>query len=176
VTAELNGVIDDLREMSRGIYPAILSRGGLNSALKVVARRSAVPVDLDLGTDATYSEPIQVAAYFVVAEALTNAAKHATASKVEVRIEERDGVLHVAVHDDGKGGADPARGTGLMGLRDRVEALDGRLDIASPVGGGTQLAVELPVAANRDGSTQMGDQPSEPVAAGGGPGGVAAGS
>jgi signal transduction histidine kinase len=175
VTAELNGVIDDLREMSRGIYPAILSRGGLNSALKVVAKRSAVPVDLDLRTDATYSEPIQVAAYFVVAEALTNAAKHAAASKVQVRIEERDSVLRVVVQDDGTGGADPARGSGLTGLRDRVEALGGRLDIASPTGGGTQLVVELPVTASRDGSTPMGDVQSEPVAAGGGPGGMTGG-
>ncbi|MEA2623745.1 MAG: hypothetical protein QOH61_2655 [Chloroflexota bacterium] len=145
VATELNGILDELREISRGIYPAILSRGGLNSALKTLARRSPVPVELDLRSDATYPETIQVAAYYLVAEALTNAAKHAHADKVRVSVEQQDGILRVSVQDDGRGGANPRGGSGLTGLRDRVEALGGRLEIASPPGQGTTLIAELPV-------------------------------
>jgi signal transduction histidine kinase len=145
LATEINAILDELRETSRGIYPAILSRGGLNSALKTLARRSPVPVELDLRSDATYPEPIQVAAYYVVAEALTNTAKHAHAETVEVRVEERDGMLRVSVRDDGGGGANPGRGSGLTGLRDRVEALGGHLELASPPGKGTTLVAELPI-------------------------------
>lgn len=144
-TKEIAEILDELREISRGIYPAILSRGGLNSALKTLARRSPVPVKLHLRSDANYAEPIQVAAYYLVAEALTNAAKHAEASVIEVSVEQRDGVLHVSVRDNGRGGATLGTGSGLIGLRDRVEALGGRLDLNSPAGNGTTLVAELPV-------------------------------
>lgn len=145
LATELNGILDELREMSRGIYPAILSRGGLNAALKTLARRSPVPIDLDLRSDATYPESVQVAAYYLVAEALTNAAKHAHAGKIEVTVEQHAGTLRVSVRDDGRGGANPGRGSGLTGLRDRVEALGGHLELASPPGSGTTLIAELPI-------------------------------
>jgi signal transduction histidine kinase len=149
VADELDGVVDDLREISRGIHPAIVSEGGLGPALRTLARRSAVPVDLDLRTEQRFPEPVEVAAYYVAAEALTNTAKHAHAAKAHVALETRDEVLRVAIHDDGAGGADPAHGSGLVGLRDRVEALGGRLEVASPRGEGTTLVVELPLALRR---------------------------
>jgi len=145
VSQELTGVTEELREISRGIYPAILSRGGLDPAIRTLARRSTIPVTLDLRTAASYPEPIQIAGYYLVAEALTNAAKHAAARAAEVTVEERAGTLRVAVRDDGVGGADPARGSGLTGLRDRVEAIGGTLTVASPPGEGTQLIAEFPV-------------------------------
>ena len=144
VAGELTGVIDELREISRGIYPASLSRGGLASAVRTLARRSAVPIQLDLRTNASLTEPVQAAGYYVVAEAVTNAAKHASASAVAVTLEDRDGMLRVSIHDDGVGGADPTRGSGLTGLRDRVEALGGRLEITSAPGEGTLLVAEIP--------------------------------
>jgi signal transduction histidine kinase len=142
---ELTGVLDDLREISRGIHPAILSEGGLGPALKALARRSTSPVELDLHLESRLPEPIEVAAYYVVAEALANAAKHAHASVVRVGALIRDGRLHVSVRDDGVGGADPARGSGLIGLTDRVEALGGTLTLDSPAGHGTSLQVDLPI-------------------------------
>jgi signal transduction histidine kinase len=141
----LAGAIDDLRELSRGIHPAILSRGGLVPALKGLARRSAVPVELDLAVDERLGEQVEVGAYYVVSEALTNAVKHAQPSKVEVNVRAHDGVLELTIDDDGVGGADPARGSGLTGLTDRVEALGGTIAIASPPGRGTSLRIELPV-------------------------------
>ena len=142
---ELGGVIDDLREISRGIHPAILSEGGLGPALRTLARRSAVPVELEVRPEARFPAPIEVAAYYVVSEALANAAKHAEASVAEVRVEARDGVLELMIHDDGVGGADPARGSGLTGLRDRVEALGGTLSVVSATHEGTSLYVKLPI-------------------------------
>ena len=142
---ELGGVIDDLREISRGIHPAILSEGGLGPALRTLARRSAVPVELEVRPETRYPAPIEVAAYYVVSEALANAAKHARASVAEVRVEARDGLLDLTIQDDGVGGADPARGSGLTGLTDRVEALGGTLSVVSSPGGGTSLHVELPI-------------------------------
>jgi signal transduction histidine kinase len=141
----LAGAVDDLREISRGLHPAILSQGGLAPALRTLARRSAVPVQLEVRAERRLPEPVEVAAYYVVSEALTNAAKHARASVVRVEVD-ADGVfLRVSVHDDGAGGADPARGSGLVGLKDRVESLGGTIEIASPVGGGTALLVRVPV-------------------------------
>ena len=137
-------MLDDLRELARGIHPAILSEGGLGPALRALARRSAIPTDLDASVDKRLAERVEVAAYYVVSEALTNAAKHARASHVEVHVEARDGILDLRVRDDGIGGADPARGSGLIGLTDRVEALGGRIAIASRGGEGTSLHVELP--------------------------------
>jgi signal transduction histidine kinase len=141
----LTGAVDDLREISRGLHPAVLSRGGLGPALKTLARRSAVPVRLQIGTDRRLPDGVEAAAYYVVSEALTNAAKHARASAVQVDLEIDDTFLRLDIGDDGVGGADPARGSGLVGLKDRVEALGGTIAITSPVGGGTSLVVKLPV-------------------------------
>jgi signal transduction histidine kinase len=141
----LDAVLEDLREIARGLHPAILTRQGLQPALKTLARRAAVPVELDVRTAARLPKPVEAAAYYVVAETLTNAAKHAQASVVHVEAHADDDVLRVAVGDDGVGGADPAGGSGLVGLRYRVEALDGRLTLHSPRGGGTTLFVELPL-------------------------------
>jgi signal transduction histidine kinase len=140
----LTEAVEDLQEISRGIHPAIVSKGGLGPALGVLARRSAVPVELDVRVDRRPPEPAEVAAYYVVAEALTNAAKHARASVVMVEAEAVDGAVRVAVRDDGAGGADPDHGSGLVGLRDRVEAIGGRLEITSPPGGGTSLLATIP--------------------------------
>jgi signal transduction histidine kinase len=142
----LASVHEDLREMARGIHPAILAQGGLGPALKTLGRRSAVPVELDVKGGDRLPERVEVAAYYVVAEALTNAAKYANASVVEVQAEETGGVLRLRVRDDGDGGADPARGTGLVGLKDRVEAAGGTITIDSPAGAGTALDVRLPLA------------------------------
>ncbi|HEX4102714.1 MAG TPA: GAF domain-containing protein [Pseudonocardiaceae bacterium] len=148
--AEVGGglvsVMDDLRETARGIHPAILSEGGLAAALKMLARRSAVPVEVIVHADARLPERIEVAAYYVVSEALTNAAKHAHASVVQVSAATTGQVLHLHVRDDGTGGADPVRGSGLIGLKDRVEALGGTITIDSPAGAGTCLHAELPLA------------------------------
>ena len=149
IAAELDGAIDDLREISRGIHPAILSEGGLGPALRTLARRSAVPVELDAPADSRFPAQIEVAAYYVVSEALTNTTKHARASRASIVVEERDGTLHLSVGDDGIGGAEPAQGSGLLGLRDRVEALGGSIHVSSPRGGGTLVAVELPVQPER---------------------------
>jgi PAS domain S-box-containing protein len=145
VAGELNRVIDELREISRGIHPAILSEGGLGPALRTLARRSAIPVELGSVIDHRLPEPVEVAAYYVVSEALTNAVKHADASRVNVDADVRDGSLRLSIRDDGVGGADPAEGSGLIGLRDRVEALGGSVEIESPAGRGTCVTVELPV-------------------------------
>jgi signal transduction histidine kinase len=137
----------EVQEISRGLHPAILSRGGLGPALKTLARRSAVPVDLDLGVDRRLADSVEVAAYYVVAEALTNAAKHARASVVDVRVDAADGNLRLTIRDDGIGGADTGRGSGLTGLTDRIEALGGTMAIASQPGQGTALHVDIPLRA-----------------------------
>jgi signal transduction histidine kinase len=141
----LTSVLDDLREIAQGIHPAILAEGGLGPALKTLARRSAIPVQLDVMAGDRLPEPVEVAAYYVVSEALTNAAKYARASVVHVEVETGDGILRVAVRDDGLGGADPASGSGLIGLKDRAEAVGGKITLESPRGGGTSLHVELPL-------------------------------
>jgi PAS domain S-box-containing protein len=141
----LAGAIEELQEISRGIHPAILAQGGLAPALKTLARRSAVPVELDVPAGTRLPEPVEVAVYYVVSEALTNAAKHAHASVVHVGVEARDGVLELSIRDDGSGGADPRRGSGLIGITDRVDALGGTIELASPVGQGTTLLITLPI-------------------------------
>jgi signal transduction histidine kinase len=141
----LANVIDDLREMARGIHPAILSEGGLGPALRTLARRSAIPIELDVQAVARLPERVEVAAYYVVSEALTNAAKHANASVMQVGVETDGPVLYLRICDDGDGGADPARGSGLVGLKDRVEALGGTITIHSPPGAGTTLHAKLPL-------------------------------
>jgi signal transduction histidine kinase len=145
VTEGLSGVQDELREFAHGIHPAILAEGGLGSALKTLARRSTIPVELHVQASARLAERVEVAAYYVVSEALTNAAKYAQASVVDVSVESSSRVLRLRVHDDGVGGADPIRGSGLIGLRDRVEALGGAMAVHSPLGEGTRLDVELPL-------------------------------
>jgi PAS domain S-box-containing protein len=145
VAERLAGVFDELREISRGIHPAILSEGGLGPALTALARRSTVPVELDLHAERRLPEHVEVAAYYVVSEALTNAAKHAQASVVHVELEARDAIVQLAIRDDGIGGADPGRGSGLVGLIDRIEALGGRLEVTSPAGNGTTLLIQIPV-------------------------------
>ena len=145
VGAELDAVLGDLRELSRGIHPAILSEGGLGPALRTLARRSVVPVQLQVGSEGRLPERVEVTAYYVAAEALTNVAKHAGASVVQVEVDTDDGLVRLSIRDDGLGGADPARGTGLVGLKDRVEATGGTLRVQSRPGQGTALLVELPI-------------------------------
>jgi signal transduction histidine kinase len=145
VVEGLVGVSTELQEISRGMHPAILSKGGLAPAIKTLARRSAVPVELDLNVDRRMPESVEVAAYYVVAEALTNAAKHAQASEVTVAAVAADDELHLIISDDGTGGAVAGAGSGLIGLKDRVEALAGSLDISSPAGSGTTLTVVIPL-------------------------------
>ena len=145
IAAGLADAVAELQELSRGIHPAILSEGGLGPALRTLARRSAVPVDLEVTTDARCPEPIEIAAYYVASEALANAMKHAQASSVEMSLGLRDGSLLLSVRDDGVGGADPARGSGLAGLADRVEALGGSIHVYSAAGAGTHITAQLPL-------------------------------
>jgi PAS domain S-box-containing protein len=145
VAAGLVAAVEDLQEISRGIHPAILSKGGLGPALRVLAHRSPIPVDLDIATDTRLTEPIEVAAYFVASEALANAAKHSQASRIDVILEQRERSLLLSVRDDGVGGADSTRGSGLVGLTDRVEALGGSIGIQSGEQNGTQITAELPL-------------------------------
>jgi signal transduction histidine kinase len=143
---ETKTVLVELRELVRGVHPAILTDRGLDAALSALAARSPVPVVLDIRLDGRLPRPAERAAYFVVAEALTNVAKHSGAHAASVRAEQRDGRLVVEVVDDGDGGARPAGGGGLSGLVRRVEALDGTLAIESPPGGPTRLSMEIPCA------------------------------
>ena len=146
---ELVEMLEELKELCRGIHPAILSTGGLGPALKGLARRSPVPVRLDVRVPGRLPDQIEMAAYFVVSEALANVAKHARASTIEVRLQAQDDTLQVLIRDDGIGGADPSLGSGLTGLTDRVEALGGTIDISSHVGTGTQVLVKLPAGGNQ---------------------------
>jgi signal transduction histidine kinase len=155
---ELNSVLEDLREISHGLHPAILSEAGLKPALKALARHSAVPVQLDVRVQARLPERIEVAAYYVVSEGLANAIKHANASVARVDVDTSGGNLRVLISDDGQGGADPARGSGLIGLKDRVEAQGGTISVTSPPGKGTRLHVSLPVG------TAIGGAGREPLA------------
>ena len=144
----INGLADlytNLQELSRGIHPAILSKGGLGPALRALARRSVVPVSVDVDVDRRLPESVEVAAYYVVAEALTNAAKHSQAAGVTIRVLLEADELFIEVADDGVGGATSAGGgSGLVGLGDRVQAVSGRLDVSSPPGKGTTLTARIP--------------------------------
>lgn len=142
----LGAALTDLQEIARGIHPAILSQGGLAPALRLLARRSPVPVQLHVALDRRLPERAEVALYYVLSEALTNVAKHARASGVRVDLEAGGAGARLKVDDDGVGGATPGLGSGLIGLRDRIEALGGTMHIASPKGSGTTILVELPVA------------------------------
>ncbi len=145
VASGLAGAVEELQELSRGIHPAILSRGGLGPALRALARRALLPVELDVTVEERLPEPVEVAAYYVVSEALANAAKHAGATGVQISLHRGSGGVVLTIRDDGVGGADPRHGTGLVGLTDRVEALDGSLRVISRPGDGTQITVDLPV-------------------------------
>jgi signal transduction histidine kinase len=144
VTEELTSVFEELREISHGIHPAILSKGGLVPALRALRRRSAIPIELDVHVERRLPEPVEVAVYYVVSEALTNAVKHARASVVHVELAASDSTVRLVVDDDGIGGADLGKGSGLVGLRDRIDALGGTLQVTSPVGHGTKLLIEIP--------------------------------
>jgi signal transduction histidine kinase len=143
---EVTGVLDELGEIARGIHPAVLTNGGLRPALRALARRSAVPVRLDVRVTGRLAESAEIAVYYVVAEALTNTAKHAHASVIDVQVESGEGMLGVRVRDDGRGGAHFGRGSGLAGLKDRVEALGGRISLDSPTGAGTAVDIVLPLS------------------------------
>ena len=156
IAAGLTDAVAELQEISRGIHPAILSQGGLGPALRTLARRSTIPVELDVATDTRLPEPIEVAAYYVALEALANSAKHAQASHMQVSLATRNGSLVLAIRDDGVGGADAGRGSGLVGLQDRVDALGGTVEIDSPPGGGTSLVVTLPLEVGSTGVRPLG--------------------
>lgn len=149
IANSLTGALKDLRELSRGIHPAILSEGGLSPALKALARRSAVPVMLDIDVPQRPSEPIEVAAYYVAAEALANTAKHSRASVAHLTLQTHNDRLQLSIRDDGVGGATTGGGSGLVGLTDRVEAVGGTILVDSPPGQGTRLNVDLPMVATQ---------------------------
>jgi signal transduction histidine kinase len=144
--AELDSALEELRELARGIHPAVLADRGLEPALSALAGRAPLPVDVAEAPRERLPAPVEAAAYFVVAEALTNVAKYAQATRASVAVERQNGHALVEVRDDGVGGADPSRGSGLTGLRDRLAALDGRLQIESPEGGGTVVRADIPCA------------------------------
>jgi signal transduction histidine kinase len=159
--ADVTGVLEELRETARGLHPAILAEGGLRPALAALARRSAVPVRLDVQVAGRLPEQAEIAGYYVAAEALTNTAKHAHATTVDVQVTASEDLLRVRVSDDGLGGADFARGSGLIGLRDRTEALGGEICLHSPPGAGTVLEIALPLGPGGPGLPPDADGPAE---------------
>lgn len=162
----LNEAVECVREISRGVYPAALSEVGLGPVMKALARNSPVPVRLHGGVDGRLPSPVEVAAYYILSEALTNVVKHAQAAAADVSIEQRERVLNLSVCDDGIGGADRS-GSGLTGLADRVDALGGTIRLISPRGGGTRLYVSLPIRPGSDRSRPS--RPRRRAGHGGGP-------
>ena len=148
VRDELAATRQELRDLCQGVHPTILTEVGLGAAIRALARRSPLPVRAQVRAGGRLPGPCEITAYYVAAEAFTNAAKHAGASAVDILIEEAGGTLTVQVRDDGAGGADASRGSGLTGLRDRVEAVGGSMTVDSPAGAGTVLTVLLPVTAD----------------------------
>jgi len=142
---QLAAAIDELRELAGGIHPAVLSDRGLEPALEALCGRAPMPVDLSVQLDERLPPAIEVAAYYTVAEALTNVTKYARADVVAVAVSRDNGTARIMVVDDGIGGADPGSGSGILGLVDRVEALDGKLILESPPGLGTTLSAEIPI-------------------------------
>jgi signal transduction histidine kinase len=140
----LGTALDELRELSHGIHPAILSEAGLGPALEALARRSAVPVELQVNPGPRLGQHIEAAGYYIASEAITNVAKHAQATVIAIRLDGSDGALTLSITDDGIGGADPGRGSGIIGLKDRVEALGGTISVLSPPGHGTTLHIQIP--------------------------------
>ncbi|HWH95286.1 MAG TPA: GAF domain-containing sensor histidine kinase [Baekduia sp.] len=149
IAASAETALDELQDIARGLHPAALSRGGLVAALRTLVRGSAVPVALTVEVSERLPEPLETAAYYIVSEALTNAAKHAQASGIDVTVRADEHDLVLLVCDDGVGGADATRGSGLIGLHDRIEALGGSLDIVSPAGEGTRLTMRMPIPTPR---------------------------
>jgi signal transduction histidine kinase len=147
IATELGDAVTELQEITRGLHPAILSQGGLGAALRTLARRSSIPVELEVAMNTRLPAAIEVAAYYVASEALANAAKHAQASRIGLSLVQRDGKLLLSIRDDGVGGADPVHGSGLVGLADRIEALAGSMHVQSRPGEGTQIVAELPLEA-----------------------------
>jgi signal transduction histidine kinase len=145
IATALGDAVTELQELSRGIHPAILTQGGLGAALRALARRSAIPVALEVDTGTRLPAALEVATYYVTSEALANATKHAQASRIDISLAPRDGTLQLSIRDDGIGGADPVHGSGLLGLADRVEALGGTIHVRSRPGEGTHISVELPL-------------------------------
>ncbi|HXB49429.1 MAG TPA: GAF domain-containing sensor histidine kinase [Streptosporangiaceae bacterium] len=141
----LTDAIEELREISRGLHPAVLEKRGLAPALRELVRRGSIPVKLDVRVSGRLPEPVETAAYYTVSEALTNTAKHADATTADIEVAESGGVLHVHISDDGRGGADFSHGSGLVGLKDRSEAIGGCLQLDSPPGAGTTLEITLPL-------------------------------
>jgi signal transduction histidine kinase len=152
--------IEELRELSRGIHPAVLTEGGLAPALKALRRRSAVRVTLAITCECRLPDQVEAAAYYTVSEALTNASRHAGGARVWVSVEVTDGTLHLSIRDDGVGGADPGRGSGLTGLKDRIEALAGRIQIDSAPGSGTRITVEIPIGQPVQSLTESSERPT----------------
>lgn len=140
---EAIAALAELRDLALGIHPLILTESGLGAAVETLADRSSIEVAIDIGP-ARYPSAVEGAAYFVIAEALTNVTKYAQASRAIVRVSEQDGSLSVQVDDDGIGGADPRSGSGLRGLADRLDALEGTLAVSSPIGGGTRVSARIP--------------------------------
>jgi signal transduction histidine kinase len=180
VAAGLTGALEELREIARGLHPALLAHGGLRPALKALARRSAVPVRLHVQVAGRLPDPVEIAAYYAVSEALTNTIKHAHATVADVEVTASGGFLHVRVRDDGLGGAVLGPGSGLIGLTDRVEAAGGRLLLHSPPGAGTTMQITLPLGdPSRPGPPAAAARPPDdsdrsPVADPGAPGPVRA--
>jgi signal transduction histidine kinase len=150
---ELSQVQAQLREIAHGLHPAILAKGCLGVAVKALTRRFPVATELDIDIDRRLPDLVEVTAYYVIAEALANVLKHASASRVRAELHMKNGFLHLAIRDDGVGGADPRKGSGLTGLKDRVEVVGGTMQITSATGAGTALLVEI-LAGRRDGSTE----------------------
>jgi signal transduction histidine kinase len=168
VAEGLTTAVEELRELSRGIHPSILTEGGLLPALKALGRRSAVRMKLDVGFEHRLPDYVEVAAYYTVSEALTNAAKHANAARVSVSLGVEGDLLVLSIVDDGIGGADPSGGSGLTGLRDRIEALGGTFRIESPPESGTRIDVQIPTSLPFDQHAGAEDRrspaPTRPVA------------
>ena len=141
---EVAMALEELRELARGLHPAVLTRHGLRAAVAALAGRATVPVEVVEVPNERLPESVEAAAYYVISEALTNVTKYAQASEVRLRVAASDGTVVVEVSDDGVGGADPATGSGIQGLADRIEALGGTLEVASPPGKGTSLRAEIP--------------------------------
>jgi signal transduction histidine kinase len=142
---ELSEIHVQLQEISRGLHPAILTQAGLGPAIGKLARRLPVPVELRMDIDRRLPDSVEVTVFYVVSEALANVLKHANASSVGVHLSMNDQAVNLAIHDDGVGGADPARGSGLIGLRDRIEAVEGTIQISSPAEKGTSVLAEIPI-------------------------------
>jgi signal transduction histidine kinase len=140
----LTTALGELRELARGIHPALLTERGLGYAVSALAERAPFPVGLELEIEERPAPPIEAAAYYVVAEALTNVAKYAHATTATVSVDRKDGLLRVQIADDGVGGAEASAGSGLRGLDDRVQAVGGTLRVNSPAGKGTEITAELP--------------------------------